>query len=158
MLGKSGKLGILTGSGKDLGITGGDRPPTLALKRTGDDCCPAGLGSGAHELVDEVDELVWEANGDLLAHPIMVPDWYQHAAVRAAQYAASVTSPEEPVRAVDADDDHAVRDPLAVPEAVIDARRRPMSERLELALSWNTVASELRAGLAAVTGRSKPKP
>lgn len=45
-----------------------------------------------------------------------------------------------------------VRDPLAVPEAVIAARRRPMSERLELALSWNTVAAELRQGLAAATG------
>lgn len=43
-----------------------------------------------------------------------------------------------------------MRDPLAVPEAVADARRRPMAERLELALSWNTLASELRANLAAV--------
>jgi hypothetical protein len=43
----------------------------------------------------------------------------------------------------------AVRDPLAVPEAVIAARLRPMSERLELAVSWNAVAAELRAGLAA---------
>jgi hypothetical protein len=47
-----------------------------------------------------------------------------------------------------------VRDPLAVPEAVLEARQRPMSERLELALSWNKVASELRAGLAEVTGRA----
>jgi hypothetical protein len=46
-----------------------------------------------------------------------------------------------------------VRDPLANLAAVLDARRRPMSERLELALNWNTVASELRVGLAAVTGR-----
>ncbi len=45
------------------------------------------------------------------------------------------------------------RDPLANTDAVLAARRRPMSERLELALSWNRVASELRAGLAAVTGR-----
>jgi hypothetical protein len=45
-----------------------------------------------------------------------------------------------------------VRDPLAVPEAVIAARRRPMSERLELALSWNAVAAELRRGMAAATG------
>lgn len=53
-------------------------------------------------------------------------------------------------------DGHAVRDPLAVPEAVLDARRRPMAERLELALNWNTVASELRAGLAIVKGRTQP--
>jgi hypothetical protein len=39
------------------------------------------------------------------------------------------------------------RDPLDVPEAVIEFRRRPMSERLELAISWNLLASELAAGL-----------
>lgn len=50
----------------------------------------------------------------------------------------------------------AVRDPLAVPEAVHAARRRPMSERLELALSWNTVASELRIGLAGATNAPQP--
>lgn len=49
----------------------------------------------------------------------------------------------------------AVRDPLAVPEAVLAARRRPMSERLELALSWNAVAAELRAGLLATTAGAK---
>ncbi|HYI99861.1 MAG TPA: hypothetical protein VEX36_09350 [Thermoleophilaceae bacterium] len=46
-----------------------------------------------------------------------------------------------------------VRDPLANRAAVLAARQRPMSERLELALSWNRVAAELRAGLA---GRAKP--
>ncbi len=39
---------------------------------------------------------------------------------------------------------------------MLAARRRPMSERLELALSWNAVAAELRAGLASVTGRKSP--
>ena len=61
-----------------------------------------------------------------------------------------MSSSAESPRPAGATDPVAVRDPLAVPEAVIDARRRPMSERLELALNWNTVASELRAGLAAV--------
>lgn len=61
-----------------------------------------------------------------------------------------MVSPAKPERDAESPTDVAVRDPLAVPEAVIDARRRPMSERLELALNWNTVASELRAGLAAV--------
>ena len=42
------------------------------------------------------------------------------------------------------------RDPLANRAAVLAARERPMSERLELALSWNTVAADLRAGLASV--------
>jgi hypothetical protein len=40
-----------------------------------------------------------------------------------------------------------VRDPHANRAAVIDARRRPMSERLELALNWNKLASELQIGL-----------
>jgi hypothetical protein len=48
----------------------------------------------------------------------------------------------------------AVRDPLAVTETVLAARRRPMSERLELALSWNAVAAELRVGLLAATRRA----
>jgi hypothetical protein len=44
-----------------------------------------------------------------------------------------------------------VRAPLADGATVIAARSRSMSERLELALSWNAVAAELRAGLATVT-------
>jgi hypothetical protein len=51
----------------------------------------------------------------------------------------------------------AVRDPLVPAETVLAARRRPMSERLELALSWNAVAAELRAGLLAATGRISPR-
>lgn len=44
-----------------------------------------------------------------------------------------------------------VRDPLADIDAVLASRRRPMSERLELALSWNEVAAELRFGMARAT-------
>lgn len=40
-------------------------------------------------------------------------------------------------------------DPLANLAQAKAALARPMSERLELALSWNAMASELRAGLAA---------
>jgi hypothetical protein len=43
---------------------------------------------------------------------------------------------------------------LGNPGTLAAARRRSMSERLELALSWNAVASELQAGLAGATGRS----
>lgn len=48
------------------------------------------------------------------------------------------------------DDSHAthVRDPFARPDLLADALRRPMAERLELALNWNKLASELQAGLA----------
>lgn len=45
---------------------------------------------------------------------------------------------------------HDVRDPMANWPAVLAARERPMSERLELALSWNAVAAELRAGMESV--------
>jgi hypothetical protein len=52
-------------------------------------------------------------------------------------------------------DQHAgVRDPLAAADAVLAACRRPMSERLELALSWNALAAELQAGLRAASTRS----
>jgi hypothetical protein len=62
-----------------------------------------------------------------------------------------VTSSREPARALEPPASGAVRDPLAVPATVLAARRRPMAERLELALSWNTLAAELRAGLRAAT-------
>lgn len=52
----------------------------------------------------------------------------------------------------------AVRDPRTSTAAMLAARRRPMSERLELALSWNAVAAELRAGLAAINGPTTPAP
>jgi hypothetical protein len=56
-----------------------------------------------------------------------------------------------------AEPDHAtVRDPLASSAATRAARARPMSERLELALSWNAVAAELRAGLLAATRHTNP--
>jgi hypothetical protein len=60
----------------------------------------------------------------------------------------------EPVQAGEQPLPDSVRDPLANTAMVITARRRPMSERLELALSWNAVAAELRAGLAAIDGRT----
>jgi hypothetical protein len=63
---------------------------------------------------------------------------------------------EESARATHPPTADAVRDPQDVAERVLAARRRPMSERLELALSWNAVAAELRVGLAAATGRTHP--
>jgi hypothetical protein len=64
-----------------------------------------------------------------------------------------VPTPERPSRQelIDA----TVRDPLADWPAVLDARRRPMSERLALALNWNKLASELRVGLAAAIERER---
>jgi hypothetical protein len=51
-----------------------------------------------------------------------------------------------------------VRDPLASVDAVFAARRRPMCERLELALSWNALAAELQAGLLVASARSNHEP
>jgi hypothetical protein len=62
---------------------------------------------------------------------------------------------DEPTQLTDRLIADAVRDPLATPEAVLEARRHSMPDRLELALSWNMVAAELRAGLAEVKGRTK---
>ena len=45
-----------------------------------------------------------------------------------------------------------VRDPLADIEAVRAAIKRPMSERLELALSWNLMASELSSAISGERG------
>lgn len=75
MLGKAGKLGILTRSSENLSVAYSDRTAALALERTGYDCCPTGLGTGTYEFVHELDKLVREANSDLLAHPTMVPVW-----------------------------------------------------------------------------------
>jgi hypothetical protein len=60
-----------------------------------------------------------------------------------------MTSPKESTPSTDSLVADAVRDPLASTGAVLAARRRSMSERLELALSWNAIAAELRAGLLA---------
>lgn len=73
MLGKAGQLGILARSSKDLGVASSDRAATLALERTGDDCCAAGLGTCPDHLVHEIDKLFREADRDLLAHTTMVP-------------------------------------------------------------------------------------
>ena len=58
MLGKAGKLRILTRSSEDLSVARGNRTATLTLKRTGHDRSPTRLGPSAYELIDEVDELV----------------------------------------------------------------------------------------------------
>ncbi len=49
-----------------------------------------------------------------------------------------------------------VRDPLADPAAVLAARQLTMAERFELAVNWNTLASELREGFISVTQRPHP--
>lgn len=79
--------------------------------------------------------------------------WCLAAPAPTADYAGPVPTPERPSRQelIDA----TVRDPLADWPAVLEARRRPMSERLALALSWDKLASELRVGLAAAIERER---
>ena len=67
-----------------------------------------------------------------------------------------MTSSDDPAGTTNQQVANDVRDPLAVPATVLAARQRPMSERLELALSWNAVAAELRAGLDAAAGHTNP--
>ena len=50
-----------------------------------------------------------------------------------------------------------VRDPLANRAAVLAARQRPMSERLELALNWNRTVARLQASLAEVRSTDRPR-
>lgn len=88
-------------------------------------------------------------------HPrLRVRTAHKTTTLRAARYAGRVRSLEQSVSATEPPVADAVRDPLASPETMLAARRRTMSERLELALSWNAVAAELRMGLAAVTGHT----
>jgi hypothetical protein len=71
--------------------------------------------------------------------------------LRHSRYADPMSSSQASAPPADPETSDGVRDPLADTAAVIAARSRSMSERLELALSWNSVAAELRAGLAAAT-------
>jgi hypothetical protein len=56
------------------------------------------------------------------------------------------------------DIDRVARDREAALAAARRAQARPMVERLELALSWNAVAAELRAGVRAAGGERPPSP
>ncbi len=75
MLSESCELWVRTGAGKNPGIAFGEGAPTLALKRTGDDYRPAARSARVDEIVNEVDEIVWKPNSNLLAHPKMVAKW-----------------------------------------------------------------------------------
>ena len=75
MLGEPSELWVRTATSKDPCIAFGDRAPALTLERPRDDRRPATSGAGVDNPVDEIDQLVWKPDGDLLAHPKMVPIW-----------------------------------------------------------------------------------
>jgi len=72
VLGEPCELWVRTGAGEDPGIAFGELTTTLALERPRYDGGPAALGAGVDDLVDEVNEVIWEAHCDLLGHPITV--------------------------------------------------------------------------------------
>jgi len=74
VLGKARELWVRTGADKDAGIAFGEGAPPLTLERPGDNHRSAAHGAGVDDLVDEVNQLVWKANGNLLAHPKTVPN------------------------------------------------------------------------------------
>lgn len=67
-----------------------------------------------------------------------------------------MTSPSAASGPQDPGNSDFVRDPLAARAPMLVARQRSMSERLELALSWNAVAAELRAGLKGAMSQANP--
>jgi hypothetical protein len=75
MLSKPCELWIRTGAGKDPGVAFCKSAATLALERERDDRRAAALSARVHDLINEVDEIVWQSNSDLLAHPKMVAKW-----------------------------------------------------------------------------------
>lgn len=75
MLSQSLKLWIRPGASKDLGVATCDDPATFPLERLCDDRRSTAPGIGARDLVNKVDQLIRESDGNLSGHPIMVPYW-----------------------------------------------------------------------------------
>ncbi len=75
MLSQPDKLRIRAGTDKNLSIPGGDRTSALAFERQSHHCRSAAPSTRVDDAVNEVDKLVWKANGDLLAHTITVAYW-----------------------------------------------------------------------------------
>lgn len=61
--------------GENLCIPRRDFPAPLTLQRTSHYRSATGRPSVRDESVDEVNEVVRQADGDLLAHPRTVPNW-----------------------------------------------------------------------------------
>lgn len=77
MLRQPAKLRVRSGARKDLGISFCDGASALTFKRSPDHGCTTARSAGGDDTIDELDELVRQANGDLLAHPNMVADCYR---------------------------------------------------------------------------------
>jgi hypothetical protein len=70
---ESFKLGIWSRGGEDLCVPCRNSSATLTLKRAGHDGGTASFLAATDDLIDERDQVIWQANRDLLAHTKMVP-------------------------------------------------------------------------------------
>ena len=62
VIGQTGKIGIRTGLGEDLGVTNSDHASSLSLQRPSHDGSATALRAACNDLVDEL-----EGAGDLVA-------------------------------------------------------------------------------------------
>ena len=60
VIGQTGKIGIRTGLGEDLGVTGSDHASSLSLQRPSHDGSATALRAACNDLVDELDEVISE--------------------------------------------------------------------------------------------------
>src|SRR2546422_2517015 len=77
MLRQPGKFRVRSGTGEDLGIFFSDGASALTFKRSRDYRGTAPRVTGGDSPIHKLNELVWQPDGDLLAHPNMVADCYQ---------------------------------------------------------------------------------
>ena len=63
----------MAGRGEDLGVAYGGHPAPFAFQRPSHDSCATDFPPATNDLVDEANEIVGKANGDLFAHTKMVP-------------------------------------------------------------------------------------
>jgi hypothetical protein len=75
VLGEPSELRVRAAASKDPSIAVGNRAPALTLERPRDDRRPTASGARVNDPVNEIDEIVWKPDRDLLAHPKMVSIW-----------------------------------------------------------------------------------
>jgi predicted RNase H-like HicB family nuclease len=73
------KFRVRSGAREDLRISFSDGAPALAFQRSRDEGSTAARIARGNSPIDELDELVWEPNRDLLAHPVTVVRRYPEA-------------------------------------------------------------------------------
>lgn len=75
MLGESVKIRVRTGASEDLGVPRSNHAPTLTLESATHNRGTTVPDACIHSLIHEIDEIIREANRDLLTHTKTVADW-----------------------------------------------------------------------------------